>query len=74
MAVMAMKLRAETLRSEMSQILDIISKWKERLEEGIPGEDLPANDLDAEVFEMQLRGELMLAANRLTSIVEVLDE
>jgi len=71
---MAMKLRAETLRSEMSQILDIISKWKERLEEGIPGEDLPANDLDAEVFEMQLRGELMLAANRLTSIVEVLDE
>lgn len=71
---MAMRLRADTIRTELEQVQAIITAWQKRLDEGVPGEEVPADDLNAEIFEMQLRGELMLAANRLTSIVEVLDE
>lgn len=72
---MAMKLRADTLRSELAQIISILLEWQKKLEdEGVPGDETPANDLNVEIFEMQFRGELLLAANRLTSITEVLSE
>lgn len=68
-----MKIQAGTIRSELDGIIQILSDWQERLKNGIPGEEMPADELSIEVFEMHLRGELMLAANRLTSIVEVLE-
>lgn len=70
---MTMKLQGDTLRNEIRQVMEILTKWSDLLTSGIPGDDLPANDLDIDVFQYQLRGELMLAANRLTSIVEVLE-
>jgi len=71
---MPIKLNPDRLRSEIDQVLEILKKQKELLEEGIPGDDgMPAREIDQEIFEMRLRSELMLAANRLTSIVEVLE-
>jgi len=71
---MPMKIQADTLRSEVDQVIAILAAWKERLAVGIPGDELPANDLNAEIFQFQLRGELQLAGERLMAIVEVLDQ
>lgn len=70
---MTMKIQPDTVRGEVEQILAILSRWKERLDAGIPGDEVPGNDLNVEIFQFQLRGELQLAAERLLAIVEVLE-
>lgn len=70
---MPMKMQADTLRRELKQILGLLTSWDEKLEAGIPGDELPSNDLNADIYQYQLRGELMLAAERLTALVEVLE-
>lgn len=68
-----MRLKPDTLRDEINQVLEILQRQKARLDEGIPGEELPANDMNIEIFQFQLHGELHLAAQRLLAVVEVLD-
>ena len=70
---MTMRLHADTLRSEIDQIISILDKWKNRLAEGIPGDEIPTNELNAEIFQYQLKGEIQLTAERLLAIVEVLE-
>jgi hypothetical protein len=70
---MSMRIQPDTLRSEVEQVLAILSRWKERLDAGIPGDEIPGNDLNVEIFQYQLRGELQLSAERLLAIVEVLE-
>jgi hypothetical protein len=70
---MPLKIQSDTLRQEVQQIRKILRSVAARIEQ-IPGEDIPAgNDWDIEIFEVQMRGELMLAAERLTALVEVLE-
>ncbi len=71
---MTMRLKADTLRQEIKQVLEILQRWDGRLEEGVPGEEIPANDMNIEIFQYQLRGEIMLASARLASIAEVLED
>jgi hypothetical protein len=70
---MTMRVQPDTLRSEIDQVISILAKWKDRLAEGIPGDEMPANDLNTEIFQYQLRGEVQLAAERLMALVEVLE-
>ena len=70
---MPMKIQPDTVRNEVDQIIAILAHWKERLEAGIPGDELPGNDLNVEIFQFQFRGEIQLAAERLLAIVEVLE-
>jgi hypothetical protein len=68
-----MRLKPDTLRLEIEQVVAILSGWRTRLDEGIPGDEIPANDLNSEIFQFQLRGEIQLAAERLMALVEVLE-
>jgi len=70
---MTMKIRPDTVRSEIEQVLAILAGWKERLDAGIPGDEMPGNELNVEIFQFQFRGEIQLAAERLLAIVEVLE-
>jgi hypothetical protein len=70
---MSMRIRPDTLRSEIEQVVSILSSWQDRLAQGVPGDEAPANDLNAEIFQFQLRGEVQLAAERLMALVEVLE-
>lgn len=70
---MPLKIQSDTLRTEVDQIIALLTAWQERLGRGIPGDELPANDLNAEIFQYQLRGELQLAGERLMALVEVLE-
>lgn len=74
MASMKMRLQADTLRSEIKQVLEILQKWDRQLEDpGIPGDDVPSNSENIEVFRYQLYGELMLSASQLSSVADVLE-
>ena len=70
---MTMRIQPDTLRSEVEQVIAILAKWQEKLAQGVPGEEIPANDLNLEIFQLQLRGEIQLAAERLMALVEVLE-
>ena len=68
-----MRLHPDTLRDEMDQVLALLNKQKAKLDAGIPGDEMPANDMNIEIWQYQLRGEVLLAAERLMAIAEVLD-
>jgi hypothetical protein len=70
---MTMRIQPDTIRSEVEQVVAILAKWQERLAQGIPGDEIPSNDLNSEIFQFQLRGEIQLAAERLMALVEVLE-
>ena len=70
---MTMRVEADTLREEIKQVLALLTRQQEKLANGIPGDDLPSNDMNIEVFQYQLRGEIMLCAERLVAIAEVLE-
>jgi len=68
-----MRLQPDTLRDEIDQVLSLLGRQKEKLEAGIPGDELPSNDINIEIWQYQLRGEILLAAERLMAIAEALD-
>lgn len=68
-----MRIQSDTLRSEIDQVLALVLKQKEKLDAGIPGDEMPANEMNIEVWQYQFRGEVLLAAERLMAIAEVLD-
>jgi len=70
---MPMRVRADTLYDEIEEVEKILQHWKERLNAGVPGDEMPANEMNADVFQYQLRGELHLCAARLAALVEVLE-
>jgi hypothetical protein len=70
---MTMKIQSDTLKDEIDQIINILKKWQDIMTRGIPGDEIPANDLDSEIFQLHLRGEIQLAAERLMALVEVLE-
>lgn len=70
---MTMRLRSDTLRAELDQVMSMLASWRERLDAGVPGDEIPANDLNVEIFQYQLRGEILLAAERLMALAEVLE-
>ena len=69
-----MRLQPDTLREEIDQVLALLDRQKQKLEGGIPGDEMPANDMNVEIFQFQLRGEILLAAERLMAIAEVLEQ
>jgi hypothetical protein len=69
----SMPLEPERLKEEIRQVLEILTSLSEKLDKGIPGDELPANDMNIEIFQYRLRGTIMLASERLSSIAEVLE-
>ena len=68
-----MRMTADTLRDEIDQVLALVTKQKAKLDGGIPGDEMPANEVNIEIWQYQFRGEVLLAAERLMAIAEVLD-
>lgn len=68
---MALRIDPDTIRLEVKQIMAILNKWDKRMEDGFPGDEIPSNAENEEIFQMKLRGELHLAAERLLALVEV---
>lgn len=69
-----LSLNPDRLREEVSQVFNIIQSIKERLDNGVPGDELPANDMAEEKFQIQMRTELYLAGHRLLALWDALGQ
>jgi hypothetical protein len=65
---------SEVLISELALAEKIIAKWKSKVEEGIPGVDLVANEDALASFVMELCGELSLVSGKCETLAAVLSE
>lgn len=69
-----LRIEPDTIREEIKQVTEILNKWTAKLaDQGVYGEETPAAELNVEIFEVRLRGEIQLAAERLLALVEVLE-
>jgi vacuolar-type H+-ATPase subunit E/Vma4 len=63
---------SEVIRSELEATKEILEKWLEKVNDGIPGMDVPAEDLSIEIWVRQFCGELNLIAGRCETLAGVL--
>ncbi len=61
----------EVLEQELKLAAGVIEKWRNRLNEGIPGQDLPAGEDMAEMWVQEFYSELSLIARKLDSIADI---
>lgn len=66
---MDLPLSTDRLLEELNQIHVLITAVKDGFEDKA---DMPMNDTQAEIFQVQLRGEILLAAHRLMALAELL--
>ena len=69
-----LRIPADTLRDELAQMLDKMTQLKAVADNGVPGDDRPGAQMDQEIFQVQLRGELILLSLRLSALAEVLSD
>jgi hypothetical protein len=67
------KIQPDRFRIELDGIIEILQEWQERLAKGIPGDELPASDLNIEKFEIALKAELQLVAGKIFGLSETVD-
>lgn len=72
MAIMALRIRVESLAKEIDEVQEMLSFWQGRLNDGALMEGM-TNEMQEDVFVYQLRGELHLCAAKLASLVEVME-
>ncbi len=71
---MTMPIDPDRVHTEIEQILEIINAVKSQLSGVIPGEDMPAREVDAELFNLRLQRLMMLASQRLQTVAELLGD
>jgi len=69
---MQLPVTQETLQSEMKAAVVILNKWISKVDEGIPGVDLPAQPEALEDFMRALCGELLIVSGKCENLSNVL--
>jgi len=62
----------EVLQAEVEAAKAILESWLNKIDAGIPGVDLPAAELDTDVWVHQLCGELMVVAGKCETLATVI--
>jgi hypothetical protein len=63
------------LKEELTLAQRILNKWQLRLDEGIPGVDIPAGDeLQFEAFRKEMVGEFQLIASKFDGLANIMAE
>jgi hypothetical protein len=65
---------SELLLSEIQTALAVLAKWKERVEAGIPGVDLPADEASTYRFVSELCGEILVVAGKCQNVAAILTD
>lgn len=63
---------SEVLRDEADTARAILAKWVAKIDDGIPGIDLPATELDTDAWLHQLCGELMVVSGKCETLASIL--
>lgn len=66
-------LPVDRVHTELEQIIEVLVELKSRIEQGVPGEDMPANDMDEQIYQLHLRMQVHLMSQRLLALSEVLE-
>jgi hypothetical protein len=69
---MSLPVSREVLIQEVKTAKDVLDLWLHKIEAGIPGDDLPAADIDIDVWVHQLCGELMVVAGKCETLASVI--
>ena len=69
-----MRIQEGTLQDEIAQIHELLSSWKESIDKGVPGCSRPTSEDNIARWEMNLRAELQLCAERLMTLVDLIGE
>jgi hypothetical protein len=65
----------EVLKEEITLAQRILNKWQNKLDEGIPGVDIPAGDeLQFEAFRKEMVGEFQLVASKFDGMASIMAE
>jgi hypothetical protein len=64
---------SEVLKEEIVLSMRILTKWQQRIDQGIPGRDLPAMDETAvEAFTRELVAELLVVSGKLENVANII--
>lgn len=59
------------LKEELNLAQRILTKWQQKIDDGIPGTDLPSNEDMIEFWNQEMISELFLVSKKLESIAEI---
>lgn len=63
------------LKAELDLAQRILTKWQQRLEEGVPGADFPAaEDLEIASFMRELVAEFLVVAGKMENLASILSD
>lgn len=76
MSTITLPVNPDTIHAELESTLQILTKWRDAVNAGIPGVDLPGPDAEEALdnFLRELAGELFLAAGKAHNLASVLAE
>jgi hypothetical protein len=69
-----MNISKAVLKEELILAQRILTKWQQRLDEGVPGEDLPAEDLDVALYMRELVAEFLIVAGKMENLASILSD
>mgnify|MGYP003431495341 FL=1 len=72
---MSLAISREVLKEELLLAQRILTKWQNKLDEGVPGLDYPAADeVQAEMFVRELVAEFQVVSGKLDNLASVLSD
>ncbi len=62
----------EVLEEELNLAIRVVTKWKNKLAQGIPGQDLPGNEDALDEFTRELVAEFLLISGKFETMANVI--
>lgn len=67
-------LSPDTIRSELKTVAGLVGYWQERLEQGVPGVEMPGTDEALEAVLRQFVGEMLFVSGKCQNMAMILAE
>lgn len=65
-------LSSEVIRAEVLSISSILEKWRLRVDQGVPGSDVPADDETVDTFLLEMSAEFLLIAGKCETLANLM--
>jgi hypothetical protein len=61
----------EVLGEEFGSALRILTKWQHKLAQGIPGQDVPGDEVSADSYTREFVAEMLIVAGKLENMANI---
>ncbi len=62
----------EVLVAEVNLGISVLMKWKQKIEEGVPGRDFPGDEVSADAYCRELTAELLVVAGKMENLANII--